>query len=288
MKVYPFKISKPLHENLLVQVDTAPIFFDKLHQHDEIQIAHIVKGEGKLFISDTVHPYWPGDTFVIAGNSPHLFQSMEIRNSLSHMISIFFTKESFGDGFFDIPQLVGIIGFFEKSAAGFRLTEHKPSIEKIMCKLPQADKFSRFVLFLKLLHKLRNTKTEPLTNALCSKTISTYDAPRMQRILDYVKSNFQHEITLEKVAELACMTPNAFCNFFKQRTDKTFFQFLITLRIEHSCQLIANNIGLSISAISTESGFKSISNFNRKFKELKGMTPSQYFQKMNDSPVYCF
>ena len=108
----------------------------------------------------------------------------------------------------------------------------------------------------------------------------------MQAIFDYVMNNFQNDITLETVSELAFMTPNAFCRFFKQRTNKTFFQFLIELRIEHACQLLAKNEDLSVAQISGESGFKSISNFNRKFKTLKGMTPSTYFNKMNDGMVY--
>ena len=286
MKVYPFKITTPLHENLLVQVDKAPILFDKLHQHEEIQIAHIVNGEGKLIVTDTVHPYGPGDTFVIAGNSSHLFQSAKTIKGTSHMISIFFTRKSFGDDFFDMPQLKGILCFFEKSATDFKVKRGNASIEKIMCQLPQVDNFSRFVLFLTLLEKLCNSQTEILSSYIFPETIWTHDDHRMRRIFDYVRSNFQHDITLEKIANMACLTPNAFCHFFKQRTNKTFFQFLIEHRIEHSCQLIAKDNGLWISDISIQSGFKSISNFNRKFKKLKGMTPSQYFQKMNDTSIY--
>jgi len=287
MKVYPFKISRPFHENLLVQVDKASIFFDKLHQHEEIQISQIIHGEGKLIVADAVHPYRSGDTFVIAGNSPHLFQSKETIRSKSHMISLFFTKKSFGDDFFDMPQLKEIGGFFEKSAVGFKVKRNVP-IEKIMYRLPSADEFSRFVLFLKLLKIICHSQTEILTDLISPKTVSKHDDHRMQRIFDYVECNFQHDITLNKIADIACLTPNAFCPFFKQRTNKTFFQFLIEIRIEHSSQLIAKNNGLSISDISVRSGFKSISNFNRKFKELKGMTPSKYFQKMNKTPHYSF
>jgi AraC-like DNA-binding protein len=94
-------------------------------------------------------------------------------------------------------------------------------------------------------------------------------------------SHFQDDITLDKIASLACMTPNAFCHFFKQRTNKTFFQFLIELRVAHACQLIIKDHDLTMADISSKSGFKSISNFNRKFKQLKGSTPSQYFQRQN-------
>jgi AraC-like DNA-binding protein len=281
MKVYPFKIPKPLSENLFVQVDQGYLFYDKLHQHEEIQIALIVKGEGKILVADTVHSYQPGNIFVIGGNCPHLFQSMEIKKDSSFMISIFFTKQSFGDDFFDIVQLEQIRGFFEKSDAGFKLIKRRRSVEKIMLQMPQSDKISKFLLFFKLLKKLCNSDSEILSNYVYPKTISSNDGHRIQSIFDYTMSHFQDDITLDKIASLACMTPNAFCHFFKQRTNKTFFQFLIELRVAHACQLIIKDHDLTMADISSKSGFKSISNFNRKFKQLKGSTPSQYFQRQN-------
>lgn len=283
MKVYPFKIPKPLSENLFVQVDQGDIFYDKLHQHEEIQITNIIKGTGKLIVTDSVHQYRPGDIFVIGGNSPHLFQSMERKKGSSHMISIFFTKTSFGDSFFEIPQLEQLSSFFEKSNTGFKLLSKKSSVERIMHKMPKVDKFSRFLFFLKLLKKLCNAETEILASFVYSKRISNNEGQRMQVIFEYVMNNFQNDVTLDTISELAYMTPNAFCRFFKQRTDKTFFQFLIDLRVEHACQLLINSTDLPIAEISDRSGFKSISNFNRKFKKLKGVTPSSYHIK-NKNP----
>ena len=103
----------------------------------------------------------------------------------------------------------------------------------------------------------------------------------MQIIFDYIIHNFQNEITLKNVSALIHMTPNAFCRFFKQRTNKTFFKYLIELRIEHACQLLKTNKDKSVVEISNLSGFRSISNFNRKFKELKDVSPSYYFEHIN-------
>tara|TARA_R110002096_G_scaffold103510_1_gene227854 strand:+ start:11611 stop:12480 length:870 start_codon:yes stop_codon:yes gene_type:complete len=286
MKVYPFKIPKPIHENLFVQIDKGAIFYDKLHQHEEIQISYILKGRGKLIVADSIHQYEDGDVFVIGSKSPHVFQSIERKENASHMISLFFTEKAFGDLFEGIQELEQISRFFYKSNVGLKLLSKKKPIQKIMLKLVKANKLNKFILFLKLLKNLCESETEVLTQFIYQKKISNNEGQRMQAIFDYVMNNFQNDITLETVSELAFMTPNAFCRFFKQRTNKTFFQFLIELRIEHACQLLAKNEDLSIAQISGKSGFKSISNFNRKFKTLKGMTPSTYFNKMNDGMVY--
>ncbi len=282
MKVYPFKIPKPVKDNLFVQIDEVPIFYNKLHQHEEIQISYILKGRGKLIVADSIHQYDEGDIFVIGSNSPHMFQSIESKEDLSHMISLFFTQKSFGSLFTDIQELAQVSRFFNKSDFGFKLLSKKKSVQNIMLKLVKANNLSKFILFLKLLKNLCEAETKVLTQFIYQKKISDDIGQRMQAIFDYVMNNFQNDITLKTVSELAFMTPNAFCRFFKQRTNKTFFNFLIELRIEHACQLLIKNQDLSIAQISVQSGFKSISNFNRKFKETKGITPSLYFNKMND------
>ena len=75
MKVQPFQIPKPLHENLIVQVDRAKMFYNQLHQHKELQLSFILKGNGKLIIGDSIHPFNDGDFFAIGANSPHLFKT---------------------------------------------------------------------------------------------------------------------------------------------------------------------------------------------------------------------
>ena len=57
MKVYPFKIPKPENNALLYQEDIELVFYDKLHQHDEIQISFIEKGNGTLLVSDRISSY---------------------------------------------------------------------------------------------------------------------------------------------------------------------------------------------------------------------------------------
>ena len=275
MKIYPFEIPKPLAGALIVQVDTELVFFDKLHQHEEIQISLLVKGEGKLIIGDSVHAYSSGNLFVIDGKIPHLFQSSP-SNEPSHMISLFFTKHTFGSDFFTIPDLEQTKTFFDQPNTGFKVSEKNLEARQIIEKIPSADTFSRFILFLSLLKSIGENEITMLTSFVHPKSLSANEGKRLQDVLDYVMNNFEKEIKLTTVAALAFMTPNAFCRFFKQRTNKTFFQFLIELRIEHACQLLLSDKDLSVTEIAEKSGFGSISNFNRKFKHIKRTTPTAY------------
>src|SRR5690606_3420304 len=188
-------------------------------------------------------------------------------------------KDAFGSHFFEIPELELIHRFFHKTESGFEPLTKNVSIGKLMLKISRTTKFSKYISFIKLLKKLCECETMVLTNFIYPMQISKFDGERLQVVFDYVIDNFHKEITLKKVSSLIHMTPNAFCRYFKNRTNKTFFKYLIELRIEHACQLLKNNPDFSIAQIYDQSGFNSISNFNRKFKELKKLSPSAYLQK---------
>lgn len=279
MKVRPFQILKPLEENLIVQVDKSQGFYKHLHQHGEIQLSLVVTGNGKLLVGDSIHRFNDGDFFAIGSNSPHLFKTEESEEQV-HMISLFFTNETFGKDFFELSDLKEITSFFDIIADGFRPLGNHIEIAQLMGQFPKASKLSRIVLFLQLLKLLCDIEKKPLTDFIYPKQTGLLAGERLQVVFDYVLHNFQKEIKLDYIADLVHMTPNAFCRFFKQRTNKTFFQFLIELRIEHACQLLSTNKDLDIMQIAEKSGFGSISNFNRKFKQLKKTTPTAYMRML--------
>ncbi len=280
MKVYAFKVPKKPGENIIVQCDKGPTFFDKLHQHEEIQLSLIVNGHGKLIVGGNVHSFKDGDFFVIGSGLPHLFKST-VDYTDSFMISIFFTKASFGDSFFERREMEGLKSFFKYAESGFKLSRAENTIPQLMESIVSADYFSRFILFLQLLKTLSEYRKHKLSNFTQSKEISDDHGERLRSVFDFVMQNFDQKITLEKVSELVHMTPNAFCRFFKQRTNKTFFNFLIEVRVEHGSQLLYNNKDLSVLEVAHLSGFNSISNFNRKFREIKGVNPSRFVQSLS-------
>ena len=276
MRVQPFQIVKPLHENLIVQIDKGKGFYNNLHRHNEIQLSLVVKGFGKLIVGDSVHQFRNGDFFAIGGNCPHLFKSEGAQGSV-HMISLFFTPETFGKEFFTLSDLAEVRPFFDFVQDGFQIISGQQEIGDRILEFSQASKTTRVVLFIALLQQLVKANRKSLTSFTYPKEIGNLAGKRMQLVFDYVLQNFDKEVKLEVVSDLVHMTPNAFCKFFKKRTNKTFFQFLIELRIEHASQLLRNNQeDVAIAEVSERSGFKSISNFNRKFKLFKGTVPSRY------------
>ncbi|WP_026712624.1 AraC family transcriptional regulator [Flavobacterium daejeonense] len=276
MKVLPFKIPKPEKEALIYQEDIGVVFYDQLHQHEEIQISYIVKGRGTLIIGDSINDYKEDDILVIGENIPHVFRTDRNSSSSSEMLTLFFTKNSFGKDFFNLTDMSNIDDFFKKSEYGMKVLSKKEKISILFFKLSRQNKIQRISSLLKILNLIIFAETSPLSSFVNRKKYTEDEGRRMNDVFDYAISSFNEVITLEEVAEKANMTKNAFCRYFKKRTNKTFFQFLIEIRIENACKMLHHNKDLSISTISELSGFQDIANFNRKFKELKGISPSQF------------
>ncbi len=278
MKVLPFKIPKPKGDALVFQEDYERVFYDKLHQHEEIQISIILYGEGTLIVGDTINHYKAGEVFVIGSNIPHVFKSDPVEEDTpkSHMLSLFFTKSSFGEDFFELDELSTLGSFFKRSEAGFKITSSKNKIKELFLKIQTSSKIDRFLLFFKLLKKLSKIEYTSLSSFIYEKKYTDVEGKRMSNVFEYTIENFNKHITLDTIAIVATMSQNAFCKYFKKRTNKTYFQFLSEVRIEHACKLLEENKDLSVTEIAEKSGFNNISNFNRKFKKIKERTPKEY------------
>lgn len=277
MKVLPFKIPKPEEEALVYQEDREIVFYDKLHQHEEIQISYIMEGSGSLIVGDSINEYQQHDILVIGENVPHVFRSDIGASPTSVMYTLFFTKKSFGKEFFNLTDLSGVQKFFDESEYGMKIKADEEKLN-LFKKLKNQNKIERIASLLLLLNGLIHAEKQPLSSFVYQKRYTEDEGKRMSDVFQYTMEHFQENITLEDIAAIAFMSKNAFCRYFKKRTNKTFIQFLIEVRVEHACKLLYKDHDLPVSVISELCGFQNIANFNRKFKALKGITPSQYRQ----------
>ena len=276
MKVLPFKISKPENEAFIYQEDKEIAFYNKLHQHEEIQISFIKSGEGSLIIGDTITDYKTNDIIVIGSNLPHVFNSDLESKVPSFMMTLFFSKFSFGNQFFELNEFRSLKKFFKQSEYGVKLTSNKDRLKELFLNLPKSTKLQRFILLFEIMQVIIKSNCDQISSFVYQKNYKDDEGKRMGDIYDFTFQHFSEPITLPQIASVANMTTNAFCKYFKQRTNKTHFQLLTEVRIEHACKLLTKDRDLSIAEIALQSGFQNISNFNRKFKSVKQMTPTLY------------
>ncbi|MCR9227023.1 MAG: AraC family transcriptional regulator [Flavobacteriaceae bacterium] len=276
MKVLPFKIPKPKNEALVYQIDREQVFYDQLHQHGEIQISYVEKGEGSLIIGDSINEYRTGDILVIGSFIPHVFRSDTRIKEESLMHTLFFDQDSFGKDFFQLTDLSSTQSFFKKSVFGMRILSRKSKIIPLFKALAHQNKVEQIASLLMIINQINKSKTTALSAFVYRKSFSDDEGKRMSQVYDYVMEKYQDPITLEEISEKANMSKNAFCRYFKKRTNKTFFQFLIEIRIENACKILVKNPELSVAVVAEQCGFNNIANFNRKFRAFKNCTPTEY------------
>ena len=279
MKVLPFKIPKPENVTLYVQHYKGESFYEKLHQHKEIQISVVLKGEGTYIIGDCVGDFKQHDIFVLGENLPHVFKRDALFEHETEMVSLFFSKNSFGESFFELPEFEYFKKFFDNAILGYKVKSNKEALSLLLAKINSLSKYQQFISFLEILRLISEADKRKLSSLINLKKYAGDEGKRMSDIFQFTMNNFQREVTLHDVSDIANMTPNAFCRYFKQRTTKTFVNFLIDIRIGNACKLLTKNNDLSITEISYKSGFNNLANFNRKFKSVKGVTPSDYKKK---------
>ena len=276
MKVVPFVIPKTEHVSLIYQEDIGRELYEKLHQHKEIQISYIVEGEGTLIVGNSITTFCTGDVFVIGSYVPHVFKSTKEYLPSVVMKSIFFTSSSFGIDFFNTVALEELTPLFEKIPRGIRLKSSRTEIAHLFEAFKNASKLNQVVIFLTLLSEISTAKFDCLSSFISEKKYSANEGERMRKVLEYTMKNYSDRITLKDVSDVAVMTKNAFCKYFKKRTNKTYFEFLKTIRIEHACALLREKKEMSISEIARRTGYNNISNFNRQFRAVINISPQKF------------
>lgn len=275
MKVLPFSIPKPENANLVFQEDIGEKFYDKLHQHQEIQLSCILQGEGSFFIGDSLGSFQKGDIFMIGEHVPHVFSS-EPQKDKAHMISLFFTQQSYGRQFFDSAELSGLKKVFKSCERGFKVNSNHSRLKDLLLEMREKSPVGRVIGLLQILEILSKSRTQILSSPVNSRKYGEEEGKRMRDIMEYTFQNFDRKLGIAEVAAVANMTPNAFCRYFKQRTKKTYIAFLLEIRVGHACKLLHRNREMNIAEIAFRSGFNNLTNFNRKFKSIKGLTPTAY------------
>jgi AraC-like DNA-binding protein len=285
LKILPFKIVQTEKESFKVHLDEEPYLFHSLHYHPEIQLTLILKGEGTVICGDYVRGFKPGELYVVGANLPHVFKyDKRYFNKKSNMaarsISVYFKTSAFGETFFNMPELSAIAEFCKQAERGFIISgATKEQLIPMMNAIPFMKDFDRLLqllVMLKILSQATGLKFMASIGEL--KNFSESDGKRLNEIFQFTLQSYQRQITLQEVAGIASMTTNAFCRYFKQHTRKSYITFLNELRIGNATKMLMNN-DASISRICYDCGFSNLSNFNRKFKEITGISPSTYAKK---------
>ena len=97
----------------------------------------------------------------------------------------------------------------------------------------------------------------------------------------YIEDHYQNPIPLDTVAKVVNTSTSYFCKLFKEATGLTFIDYLSRIRVEKAKSLLQNS-NLRVTEIACDAGFESLSQFNRAFKRITGITPLRFRKQLSD------
>lgn len=242
----------------------------------------IKESVGTQVVGDRIDRFRPYDLLLLGANLPHVFRNdaayftpQPVHRALSY--SVYLRPEHLRETFFGMPELNHLNQLFQEARHGVRLRFNEPvalttSLEQLHTLRP----FDQLMTLLTVLDRMASdSRREMLSMTAYEQPRRPDDHQRLDNVFTYILNHYASPITLDEVASQAHLTPSAFCRFFRLHTRKTFSQLLNEVRVEHACRLLQES-KLPISQIAFSCGYTNLSNFNRQFKEITGLTPGQY------------
>jgi AraC-like DNA-binding protein len=256
-----------------------------LKSHENFELTLIENCLGKRFIGDSVEDFDSPDLILIGAYVPHCWQfykSVDRKKEAKATIVHFFPN-FMGEEFLQKPEARGMKALFENAKRGIHFQGSIiPESKKILGRLLKSRGLCRLGLILQLFDLLSGSKNKKELSTEGFNPVSTFsESEKINKVYEYVFKNFAAGIELEKVADVIFLSPAAFCRFFKEKTNKTLFDYVKEVRIGYAAKLLLEK-KYSISEICYKCGYNNLSSFNKQFKEIKDMTPSVFLNYYTD------
>jgi AraC-like DNA-binding protein len=252
------------------------------HYHPEVEFIQIIYGEGYHYIGDSAKRFQTGDIFILGARLPHYFKFDEIyldgkSADPSHVSVIQFSENFWGGDFLALPENTHIKNFLERAKRGYLVPKDSNNTISAMLKnLREGSGAERIIILLHVLHLLSgNRSIKQLSSVVFSQNIIDPENNRLNAVYEYSFANYKRKIELQEIADIANISPNSFCRYFKRKTKKTYSQFITEIRVGHACKLLIEG-GYFIKQVCYECGFNNFATFNKYFKAVTGKSPLLY------------
>jgi AraC-like DNA-binding protein len=256
-----------------------PFPLAKWHYHPEYELHLIQKTSGKMFVGDYIGNFQAGALVLTGPNLPHNWVSDiapgEVAKDRDMLIQ-------FSDGVVRemmrvCPELEEISPLLDDARFGIEFEgEDAKTGARLLRQIGRARPAQRMLLFLELLDLLNRTPDRKiLSSSDYAPTLDHAVSETINRAIDFLIYNLTEDIRLSDIARRCGMSDSAFSRFFKKNTGHGFVRYVNRMRVNRACALLTET-EMPVTDICFATGFNNLSNFNRQFLAVCGMTPSEY------------
>ena len=282
----------PQREIVLPDVDSSfrflirrePSFAFRWHHHSEFELTWIASGSGTRFVGDDIRPFESGDLVLLGPELPHTWWSPG-GGGQQEAFCVQFSREFVAEIGPGRPEGRALEKIVSKSDRGLQFSAAiAAQAGERLRRMEHAGGLARFGLLLECFDLMVRSRQR---KSIC--TSARTDGARVSERVDaacrYVLDHLDASLRQPDVAAAVGMQPAPFARFFRRHTGRTLTSYIQHTRIARACALLRETDD-SVVGVAYDSGFANLSNFNRVFKRLRGMTPREYrrrFQEAIDS-----
>jgi AraC-like DNA-binding protein len=263
------------------------------HHHPVYELTLTLNSRGWRFIADHIGRYDSQDLVLVPTDMPHTWASTSAINaSLPHTaLVVWFTREwalRVADACTEFAPLRRLV---DRAAAGLSFTA--PAGAKMESRLPDLlseSPLRRLHAVQELLCELAGTPATKLATQITARPESADESGQLAKVLEVLHQRFAEPIRIEDLCSVAHLSARSLHRLFLRHLGENVSDYLGRLRIGRACMLLVET-SLPISMVAAETGFSNLSNFNRRFRNARHMTPKEFRRfvvthgRMPDSPA---
>lgn len=254
------------------------------HYHPEYELSLVLNARGTRYIGDHIEHIAGHDLVLTGPNLPHTWTVTPLEGEAAIDVRvIWFTPDWLNKMCEVCPELIPLRQSLVLAQQGLlydAATLHR--VRPVMENMIDAEPMQRLVLLFEVLQILAAAQATQLSSIAFSSDGGARSQQRIQRVTQFLTENYNQSVDLDALAKLANLSVNSLCRTFKQHTRMTISEYLTQLRIGRVCEaLIAGSEPISV--IAYRAGYSHLAHFNRQFKQIKQLSPSEYRAKFHRS-----
>ncbi len=282
MKAVEFHLPQDVDKSFIVFREKGDFFPAPWHYHTHYEFVLVTKSTGRRMVGDHIGYFEEEDLVFMGSLLPHVWVNdpIYLERRADHQadaIVLHFTDDFLGEEFMTIPEMDNFKKVLKLAERGMTLLgDTRRKINALIKKMPDMNGLQRLSSLMLIFDIMSNTNEYDLLASPKFIQHFQYDSSdRFKKITGYILQNFDKDISLCEIASVGNMGVTSFCNFFKEQFRVTFIEYLTAVRIGHACKMLSEN-DRNIVEVAYECGFNNLANFNRQFKKIKSMTPTNY------------
>lgn len=248
------------------------------HYHDEYELHLITATSGKVFVGDWIGQFQPGQLVLTGPRLPHNWISMDLPEGgvpLRDLV-IQFSHAPLVASSETIPELREVLPLLERARHGIEFFGMESQAQEHWQRIKARQGLARFGAFCEFMSDLaRCTDFRLLSSTQLQSEDNDTQLDQINAIVSRITDHLAEPLSAADLAQELDMTESRFSRFFRRATGNTFTDFVNLVRVNRACQLLMET-DRYITHIAYDVGFNNMANFNRRFLDIKGMTPSEY------------